>query len=297
MPNTTQAAKIAAGQGFIAALDQSGGSTPKVLGNFGIGGDRYANETEMFDLMHGMRERIVSSPAFTGERVIGAILFEMTMDREFQGRPAAEFLWDEKGVVPFLKIDHGLADEAGKMQLMNPIDGLDETLERAKAKGIFGTKERSVIHAADKAGIDSVVGQQFEIGAQVLAHDMVPILEPEVTISIADKPQAEDMLRDAILAGLDGVPEGQQVMFKLTLPDQANLYADIARHPKVLSLVALSGGYSQEEANRRLAQNTGMIASFSRALAEGLTDDMSDAAFNDHLDATIQSIRDASVAG
>lgn len=297
MPNATQAAKIADGQGFIAALDQSGGSTPKVLGNFGIGADRYSNDTEMFDLMHGMRERIVSSPAFTGERVIGAILFEMTMDRDFQGRPSAEYLWEDKGVVPFLKIDHGLADEVGKMQMMNPIAGLDSTLARAKEKGVFGTKERSVIHAADKAGIDAIVAQQFEIGAQVLSHDMVPILEPEVTISISDKPQAEEMLRDAILAGLDGVPEGQQVMFKLSLPDEANLYAEIAQHPKVLSLVALSGGYSQEEANRRLALNSGMIASFSRALAEGLTDDMAEDAFNSHLDATIQSIRDASVAG
>jgi fructose-bisphosphate aldolase class I len=297
MPHATQAAKIAAGQGFIAALDQSGGSTPKVLRNFGIGEDRYSNEAEMFDLMHGMRERIVASPSFNGDRVIGAILFEMTMDRAFQGRPAAEFLWEEKGVVPFLKIDKGLADVDGDMQLMNPIPGLDDTLARAKAKGIFGTKERSVIHAADKAGIDRIVRQQFDIGSQVLAHDMVPILEPEVTISIADKPQAEEMLRDSILAGLDGVPDGQQVMFKLTLPDQANLYADIAVHPKVMSLVALSGGYSQDEANTRLAQNKGMIASFSRALAEGLTDGMTDDAFNSHLDTTIQSIRDASVAG
>ena len=297
MPDAKQAQKISEGQGFIAALDQSGGSTPKVLANYGVGEDKYASEAEMFDRMHEMRARIVGSEAFHGSRVIGAILFEMTMDRDFHGRPAAEYLWDRKGVVPFLKIDQGLAPDQGGMQMMKEIAGLDATLERARAKGIFGTKERSVIGRADEAGIRRIVDQQFEVGAAVLRHDLVPILEPEVTISIDDKAEAETLLRDALAAGLDGVPEGRQIMFKLTLPETANLYADLAAHPKVLSLVALSGGYSQDEANQRLKQNRGMIASFSRALAEGLTAQMSDEEFDAHLDRTIQSIRDASVAG
>ena len=298
MPDQTQADKIAAGQGFIAALDQSGGSTPKALRLYGVAEDQYDGEDEMFDRIHDMRARIVGSPAFTGDRVLGAILFEQTMDRDFHGRPAAEYLWDVKGVVPFLKIDHGLAaEDATGMQAMNDIAGLDATLGRAKAKGVFGTKERSVIGRADRDGIARIAAQQFDVGAKVLAHDMVPMLEPEVTISISDKAEAEAMLRDALLAGLNDVPEGQRVMFKLTLPEQANLYADLVDHPKVLSVVALSGGYDRAEANRRLAQNRGMIASFSRALAEGLSADQSNEQFDAQLDATVQSIRDASVAG
>ena len=297
MPDKDQADKIAAGQGFIAALDQSGGSTPKALGLYGIGEDEYSNDEEMFQRIHEMRSRIVGSPAFDGDRVIGAILFEQTMDREFHGRPAAEYLWEEKGVVPFLKIDHGLADEDGGMQPMKPIEGLDATLARAKAKGIFGTKERSVIGRADAEGIRRVVAQQFDVARQVLAHDMVPIIEPEVTISIPDKADAEAMLRDALLEALDGLPDGQRVMFKLTLPEEPNLYAPLAEHPKVLKVVALSGGYDQREANRRLAQNRGVIASFSRALTEGLNAQQTSDVFDATLSTTIQSIRDASVAG
>ena len=297
MANSEQIEKIRSGQGFIAALDQSGGSTPKVLGLYGVGQDQYANDDEMFDLMHGFRSRIVQSDAFNGKRVLGAILFEMTMEREISGTPSAQFLWENKGVVPFLKIDQGLAAGSGKMQLMNAMPGLDDLLERGSAKGIFGTKERSVIHAADRAGISEVVAQQFEVGAQVLSHDMVPILEPEVTISISDKAEAEDILLDEIHARLDSVPDGKQIMFKLSLPENANQYKSVAEHPKVMRLVALSGGYSQEEANARLAQNTGMIASFSRALAEGLNAQQSDADFNSMLDATIGSIFDASNAG
>ncbi|KIT17306.1 fructose bisphosphate aldolase [Jannaschia aquimarina] len=297
MPNEQQAAKIEAGQGFIAALDQSGGSTPKALRLYGVEENEYSGEDEMFDKIHEMRSRIVGSPAFNGDRVVGAILFEQTMDRDFHGRPAAEYLWEEKGVVPFLKIDHGLADEEGGMQLMKEIAGLDATLERAKAKGIFGTKERSVIGKADAEGIRKVAAQQFDVGRQVLKHDLVPILEPEVTISIADKAEAEALLKDALLEGLNAVPDGQRVMFKLTLPEEPNLYAELVDHPKVLSVVALSGGYSREEANARLARNRGMIASFSRALTEGLSAQQSEAEFDATLDTTIQSIRDASVAG
>ena len=297
MPNAEQAAKIAAGQGFIAALDQSGGSTPKALRLYGVADDAYSGEAEMFDRIHEMRARIVGSPAFSGDRVIGAILFEQTLGREFQGKPAATYLWEEKGVVPFLKIDKGLADAADGVQLMKPIPGLDDTLAHGRAKGAFGTKERSVIGAADKGGIDAIARQQFEVGAQVLAQDMVPMLEPEITISIPDKAEAEAMLRDALLAGLDGVPDGQRVMFKLTPPEVDNVYAELVDHPKVLAVVALSGGYPREEACARLSRNRGMIASFSRALTEGLTADMSDTDFDARLDETIQAIRDASVAG
>ena len=297
MPNAEQAAKIAAGQGFIAALDQSGGSTPKALRLYGVADDAYSGEAEMFDRIHEMRARIVGSPAFSGDRVIGAILFEQTLGREFQGKPAATYLWEEKGVVPFLKIDKGLADAADGVQLMKPIPGLDDTLAHGRAKGAFGTKERSVIGAADKGGIDAIARQQFEVGAQVLAQDMVPMLEPEITISIPDKAEAEAMLRDALLAGLDGVPDGQRVMFKLTPPEVDNVYAELVDHPKVLAVVALSGGYPREEACARLSRNRGMVASFSRALTEGLTADMSDTDFDARLDETIQAIRDASVAG
>ncbi|WP_425090946.1 fructose bisphosphate aldolase [Tropicimonas sp. S265A] len=293
----SMADKIRGGQGFIAALDQSGGSTPKALRLYGIEEDAYSSDADMFDLIHKMRARIVAAPAFTGDKVIGAILFEMTMDREFAGKPAPAYLWEDKGVVPFLKIDKGLEAEENGVQLMKPIPGLDDLLERAKAKGIFGTKERSVISAANPAGIKAIVAQQFELGAQVLSHGLVPIIEPEVTISIADKAEAEEILLAEITAHLDGIPEGQEVMLKLTLPETANLYAPLIAHPKVMKVVALSGGYSREDANAKLAQNTGMIASFSRALTEGLSDKQTDAEFNAMIAGSIDSIHAASVAG
>ncbi|MDJ1017451.1 MAG: fructose bisphosphate aldolase [Paracoccaceae bacterium] len=295
--NQKQAEQMRSGAGFVAALDQSGGSTPKVLGLYGIGADAFSNDAEMFDLMHAMRARIVNAPAFNGERVIGAILFEMTMDREFGGKPAADYLWNDKGVVPFLKCDQGLADEQGGIQLMNPMPELDDLLSRAVGKGIFGTKMRSVIHAATPSGIADVVAQQFEIGHQILGHGLVPIIEPEVTISIADKAEAEDLLLAEISAHLDKLPEGQEVMLKLSLPTRANQYKSLVDHPKVMRVVALSGGYSRDDANRMLAENTGMIASFSRALAEGLTAQQSDEDFNATIAATIDSIYQASIAG
>ena len=297
MSNPEMRAKIQAGQGFIAALDQSGGSTPKVLGLYGIGEDAWSTEEEMFGLMHGMRARIVESPSFGGDRVIGAILFERTMDGEIGGKPSAQYLWENKGVVPFLKVDNGLAEEEGGMQLMKPMPDLDALLDRAVAKGIFGTKMRSVICKADADGVARVVAQQFEVGRQILAKGLVPVIEPEVTISIADKAEAEDLLLSAILAELESIPEGQQIMLKLTLPTQANQYKPLVDHPKVLKVVALSGGYSREEANALLAQNTGMIASFSRALAEGLSADQSADAFDAMLGDTVQSIYEASIAG
>ncbi|MEE4348425.1 MAG: fructose bisphosphate aldolase [Paracoccaceae bacterium] len=293
----SQADQIRSGNGFIAALDQSGGSTPKALRLYGVSEDAYASEEEMFDLIHAMRARIVAAPAFTGDKVVGAILFEMTMDREFAGKPAATHLWEDKGVVPFLKIDKGLEAEENGVQLMKPMPDLDALLARAKAKGIFGTKERSVISAANPVGIKAIVAQQFEIGAQVLAHGLVPILEPEVTITIPDKAEAEDLLLAEITAHLDQVPEGQQVMLKLSLPTRANQYLSLVQHPKVMKVVALSGGYGREEANALLAQNTGVIASFSRALTEGLSAQQSDAEFNATIAATIDEIHAASVAG
>jgi fructose-bisphosphate aldolase class I len=290
----TQAAKIRNQPGFIAALDQSGGSTPKALKLYGLDESAYSNEKEMMDLVHQMRTRIVSSPAFNGDRVVGAILFEATMDREFNGQPAAEYLWKTKQVVPFLKIDKGLAEEANGVQLMKPIPGLDALLERAKAKGIFGTKERSVIKQNNPEGIKAIVQQQFDIAKQVLSHGLVPIVEPEVDIKCPDKKGAEEDLKKEILAQLDKLPENQQVMLKLTIPDVDNLYLDLVKHPRVLKVVALSGGYTREESNRRLAKQNGVIASFSRALTEGLTAQQSDAEFNAALDAAIQSIYEAS---
>ena len=292
-----QAEQVRNGKGFIAALDQSGGSTPKALRLYGIPEDAYAGEDEMFDLIHAMRTRIVKAPAFTGEKVVGAILFEMTMDREIDGKPAARYIWEDRGVVPFLKIDKGLEEAADGVQMMKPMPGLDGLLDRAKANAVFGTKMRSVIGAASESGIAANVAQQFEIGAQVLAKGLVPILEPEITISISDKAAAETLLRDALLAGLDNVPEGQQVMFKLTLPEEPGIYAPLVSHPKVMRVVALSGGYDRAEANRRLAQNAGIIASFSRALTEGLSADQTDAEFDATLAETIDSIYRASVAG
>lgn len=297
MPNSQQTDQMTSGQGFIAALDQSGGSTPKALKLYGIGEDAYASEAEMFDLIHAMRSRIATAPAFTGDKVVGAILFEMTMDREIGGKPSAQYLWEERGVVPFLKIDKGLEAEADGVQLMKPIPGLDDLLTRAVEHGIFGTKERSVISAASPSGIKAIVAQQFELGAQVLAHGLVPIIEPEVTISITDKAEAEDMLLAEIATHLDGVPEGQQVMLKLTLPTKANLYKPLVDHPKVMRVVALSGGYSRDEANAKLAENTGVIASFSRALTEGLSAQQSDEAFNAAIADAIDAIHAASVAG
>ena len=297
MPDLDKAAKIRAGGGFIAALDQSGGSTPKALRLYGIEEDRYDGEDQMFDLIHEMRARIVKAPAFTGDKVIGAILFEQTMDREFDGTPAAEYLWRERGVVPFLKIDKGLEVEADGVQLMKPMPGLDETLARAAALGIFGTKERSVINAANADGIEAITAQQFEIGRQVLAHDLVPILEPEISIGAPDKAEAETMLRDRILAHLDTLPDGTEIMLKLTLPEVDDHYAPLVDHPKVMRVVALSGGYSRDEANDRLSRNRGIIASFSRALTEGLSDGQSDDEFQDTIAGTIDSIHRASVAG
>ena len=297
MTKTSQTDKIRSGQGFIAALDQSGGSTPKALALYGIEESEYSSEAEMFDLVHAMRSRIAQAPAFNGDKVLGAILFEMTMDREIAGKPAAQYLWEERGVVPFLKVDKGLADAADGVKLMKPMPDLDALLTRASAAGIFGTKMRSVIDAASPSGIEAVVAQQFEIGKQILAHGLMPIIEPEVTISIADKAEAEALLMRSLLTHLDALREPQQVMLKLTLPETANFYAPLVNHPRVLRVVALSGGYSREEANARLAQNTGIIASFSRALTEGLSAKQSDAEFNAALAAAIDDIHKASISG
>jgi fructose-bisphosphate aldolase class I len=289
-----QAAKIRTQPGFIAALDQSGGSTPKALKLYGIEENTYSGEQQMMDLVHQMRTRIVASPSFGGNRILGAILFEATMDREFGGKPAADYLWNTKQVVPFLKIDKGLADEKDGVQLMKPMPTLDDLLKKAKSKGIFGTKERSVIKQNNEAGIKAVVKQQFEIAKQVLSHGLVPIVEPEVDIKNPDKKGSEAVLKKEILAELDKLPSNQQVMLKLTIPDVDNFYAELIKHPRVLKVVALSGGYSRDEANKRLARQNGMIASFSRALSEGLSAQQSDAEFNKSLDASIQSIYDAS---
>ena len=294
--NQEQLEKIRRGEGFIAALDQSGGSTPKALEAYGVGKDAYANETEMYDRIHEMRTRIITSPAFDGDRVVGAILFENTMDREIEGRGTAEYLWLEKRVVPFLKIDKGLAPEADDVQLMKPMPGLDALLARARGKGVFGTKERSVIKRANRSGIRAIAEQQFEVGRQVSAAGLVPILEPEIDIKAPDKAEAEVLLREALLAGLEGVPADQLVMFKVTLPEEDDFYRPLVEHPRVLKVVALSGGYSRHDANERLARNPGVIASFSRALTEGLRADQSDDGFDAALDEAIGSIYEASVA-
>ena len=294
--NDEQVAKVKAGKGFIAALDQSGGSTPKALKLYGIEEDTYSGDDEMFAQMHAMRSRIVTSPSFGGNRVLGAILFEGTMDREVEGTPSAEYLWTVKGVVPFLKVDKGLAEEVDGAQVMKPMPELDALLERAVAKGVFGTKMRSVIKLADAAGVGAVVEQQFEVGAQILGHGLIPIIEPEVDIHSASKAEAEDLLRAAILAKLDALGDDQLVMLKLTLPEEDDFYADLVAHPKVLRVVALSGGYARDEANDRLARNHGVIASFSRALTEGLFAQQTAAEFDAVLDATIKSIYEASIA-
>ena len=288
--------KVRAGKGFIAALDQSGGSTPKALELYGVDGDAYDGEAEMFDRIHEMRTRIVTSPSFSGDRVLGAILFEQTMDRQIEGRDTPAYLWEVKGVVPFLKVDKGLLDEVDGVQLMKPMPELDALLERAVAKGVFGTKMRSVVKLADPKGVQAIADQQFEVGRQVLAHGLVPILEPEVDIKSPQKAEAEALLKAALLAGLDSIPDGEQVMFKLTLPEEDGFYDDLVAQPKVAKVVALSGGYSRDEANRRLARNPGVVASFSRALTEGLNAKQSDTEFDRALGQAIQSIYEASVA-
>ncbi|HBZ43123.1 MAG TPA: fructose bisphosphate aldolase [Maritimibacter sp.] len=295
MSNAKMREQMKSGKGFIAALDQSGGSTPKALRLYGIEEDQYSSDAEMFDLIHAMRSRIAQAPAFTGEKVIGAILFEMTMDREIGGKPAAKFLWEERGVVPFLKVDKGLADEADGCQLMKPMPDLDALLDRAVENGVFGTKMRSVISAANHDGIKAIVEQQFEVGKQILAKGLVPIIEPEVTITIDDKAEAEDILANEIVHQLDRLAEGQEVMLKLSLPTMSNLYAPLIAHPRVLRVVALSGGYARDEANALLAKNEGMIASFSRALTEGLSAQQSDEAFNRAIATAIDDIYTASI--
>ncbi len=286
--------RVRTGAGFIAALDQSGGSTPKALRLYGVEESEYSTEEEMFDLMHAMRSRIVTSPAFTGERVLGAILFEMTMDRRIEGMGSAEYLWKVKQVVPFLKVDKGLSDESDGVQLMKPMPQLDALCERAVAAGVFGTKMRSVILHADASGIDAIAAQQFEVGKQILGHGLVPIIEPEVDINSTTKAEAEALLQQSILAQLDALDADQHVMLKLTLPTVDDFYQPLARHSKVLRVVALSGGYSRDDANAKLARNHGIIASFSRALTEGLTAQMSDAEFDAALDAAIAGIFAAS---
>ena len=289
-----QLQKMKSHPGFIAALDQSGGSTPKALALYGIKEDAWSNEEEMFTIVHQMRTRMITSPAFNGERIIGAILFEDTMDRDIKGQPTPNYLWNVKGVVPFLKVDKGLDAEKDGVQLMKPMPALAALLEKAKSKRIFGTKMRSVIKQANAAGIKDIVNQQFELAAHIIAAGLMPIVEPEVDIHCPEKAKAEGLLKAAILEKLNQLPQGQMVMLKLTLPEQPNFYADFVKHPKVLRVVALSGGYSREEANNRLRRNHGVVASFSRALAEGLSAQQSAAEFNATLDKSIQSIFEAS---
>jgi fructose-bisphosphate aldolase class I len=292
--NEEQLQKIKTRPGFVAALDQSGGSTPKALGQYGIKENAWSNDEEMFTVVHQMRTRIITSPAFSGDRIIGAILFENTMDREIEGQPTSDYLWKVKRVVPFLKVDQGLAAEKDGVQLMKPILKLAALLDRAKTKRIFGTKMRSVIKQADAAGIKDIVAQQFEVGQQIISADFVPILEPEVDIRCPEKAKAEQLLKVGILEKLNELPATQFVMLKLTLPEQDDFYIDLVKHPRVVRVVALSGGYSREEANNRLRKQHGVVASFSRALVEGLTAQQSDAEFNAMLDKSIQSIFDAS---
>jgi fructose-bisphosphate aldolase class I len=292
--NEEQLQKIKTHPGFIAALDQSGGSTPKALALYGIKEGAWSNEDEMFAIVHQMRSRMITSPSFTGERIIGAILFENTMDREIEGQPTADYLWNVKRVVPFLKVDKGLAEEKDGVQLMKPMPALAALLEKAKSKRIFGTKMRSVIKQANASAITDIVNQQFELAAQIIASGLVPIVEPEVDIHCPEKARAEELLKAAILEKLNQLPAGQLVMLKLTLPERDNFYAHFVKHPNVLRVVALSGGYSREEANNRLRRNHGVIASFSRALAEGLSAQQSDTEFNSILDKSIQSIFEAS---
>ena len=293
--NNEMLQQMKSGKGFIAALDQSGGSTPKALALYGVTESAYSNEAEMFDRMHEMRSRLIKSPVFNGDRVIGAILFEMTMERTIDGFGSAEYLWTKKRVVPFLKVDNGLADEANDVQLMKPIPELGARIAAANKHGVFGTKMRSVINMANASGIDAVVKQQFEIGKEIIAGGLVPIIEPEVSIKSLQKAEAEEILKKSLLDYANSLSGDQNIMLKLSIPTKANLYKELVDHPRVVRVVALSGGYSREEANRLLALNTGVIASFSRALAEGLTAQQSDAEFDGALNSTIQSIYDASV--
>ena len=295
MTRADQAEKMTSGPGFVAALDQSGGSTPKALKLYGIDENAYSNDDQMFDLIHQMRCRIMQSPAFNGNKVIGTILFENTMDREVAGKSAADFLWDERRIVPFLKVDKGLADENNGVQLMKSMPDLESLLERASAAGIFGTKMRSVINRADNKGIEENVSQQFEIGQTILGYGLVPIIEPEVTIKIEDKAEAEEILLENLMKHLDALQSEQKVMLKLTLPEKANLYSPAIDHTKVMRVVALSGGYTREESNLRLRSNLGMTASFSRALTEGLSAQQSDDMFNNTLSQTINDIYEASI--
>ena len=292
--NEQQLQKMKTHPGFIAALDQSGGSTPHALGLYGIRDDAWSNEDEMFALVHQMRSRLITSPSFTGERILGAILFENTMDRDVEKRPTADYLWNVKRVVPFLKVDKGLATEKDGVQLMKPMPALAALLDKAKSKGIFGTKMRSVVKQANAAGIKEIVDQQFELAEQIIAAGLVPIIEPEVDIHCPDKAKAEKLLRAAIHENLDKLPAGQLVMLKLTLPEEDDFYADFVRHPNVVRVVALSGGYTRDEANSRLRRNHGIVASFSRALVEGLSAQQSEAEFNALLDQSIQCIFEAS---
>ena len=293
--NTQMNQRMRDGLGFVAALDQSGGSTPKALRLYGIEESAYSSESEMFDLIHQMRTRIMTSPAFTGDRILGAILFEMTMERQVEGMGSAEYLWTRKQIVPFLKVDKGLAEPVDGAQVMKPMPDLDALLERALEHGVFGTKMRSVIALADAAGVEAVLDQQFEVGRRILQAGLVPIIEPEVDIHSPQKQQAEDLLKASLLQHLESIPEGRQVMLKLTLPSTADFYADLVAHPRVLRVVALSGGYSRQEADALLRANHGVIASFSRALTEGLSAQQSEEQFSATLDATIQSIYDASI--
>ena len=294
--NTQQFERMKNAKGFIAALDQSGGSTPKALGLYGIPKDSYHSDDEMFTLIHGMRSRMITSPAFTSERILAAILFKNTVNRTIEDMYTADYLWEKKGVIPILKVDLGLQDLSDGVQLMKPITDLDETLELAKERHIFGTKMRSVIKAADPKGIKAIVEQQFEIGKQIIAAGLVPILEPEVDIHIPDKAEAEDLMLAEVKDQLAKLPADAQLMFKFTIPTKADLYAELMKDPHVVRIVALSGGYTREDANERLSKNHGMIASFSRALAEGLSVEQSDEEFNKVLDASIQGIYDASIA-
>jgi len=293
--NTTQSKKVRTGRGFFAALDQSGGSTPKALAEYGIGRDRYGSDAEMFDLVHAMRTRVLTSPAFDGTRILAAILFEQTMERDINGVPTARYLWDEKNVVPFLKVDKGLAPEHDGVQLMKPIDTLDDLLERAQRHQIFGTKMRSVINDADQAGISAIVEQQFGYASQIMAAGLVPIIEPEVSISSPHKEQAETLLRDAIAKHVQELPEDANVMLKITIPTRPGLYRDLAFDPRVLRIVALSGGYSRDQACALLARDPTLIASFSRALLEGLTENQTDEQFNAQLESSIDQLYQASV--
>jgi fructose-bisphosphate aldolase, class I len=292
--NEQQLQKMKTHPGFIAALDQSGGSTPKALALYGIKEGAWSSDDEMFDIVHQMRTRMITSPSFTGERIIAAILFENTMDRDIEKQPTADYLWNAKRVVPFLKVDKGLVAEKDGVQLMKPMPELAALLEKGKAKNIFGTKMRSVIKQANAAGIKDIVNQQFEVAAQILAADLLPIIEPEIDIRCPEKAKAEELLKAAMLEKLNQLPAGQLVMLKLTLPEKDDLYEDFVKHPKVVRVVALSGGYAREEANNRLRRNHGVVASFSRALAEGLSAQQSDTEFNALLDKSIQSIYDAS---